>query len=142
MYIKRCQNACQQHGTLVARIFMGGFFLLAGFNKLSGGVAGPEGFESMVAGIGIPAPLLVAWLVVLIEIIGGAALILGYKFRDAAGVLFVFTLITTLLVHLDMNDPMLMKNAAIMGGLLYMMAYGPGNGWKMEKEENGPFPSM
>jgi putative oxidoreductase len=120
------------HGTLVGRVLIGLLFLLAGYNKLSGD-AGVNGFASGLDGMGLPVPVLLAWLVVLIEIVGGAALILGYRVGHAAGALLIFTFLTLVVVHNSMNDPMLFKNLAIMGGLLYVMAYGAGDGWRLGK---------
>jgi uncharacterized membrane protein YphA (DoxX/SURF4 family) len=40
-------------------------------------------------------------------------------------------LLATLIAHTDINDINLFKNLAIIGGLLYVLAYGAGEGWKM-----------
>jgi len=120
------------YGTLVGRILIGLLFLLAGYNKITGD-GGVNGFSENLSGMGLPLPILLAWLIVLIEIVGGAALILGYRVGYAAAVLFVFTLLTLVVVHNSMSDPMLFKNLAVMGGLLYILAYGAGNGWRLGK---------
>jgi putative oxidoreductase len=122
----------RSHGVLVGRVLMGLLFLLAGYNKLTG-EGGVSGFAGMLTGMEMPLPMLLAWVVVAIEIVGGAALILGYRVGLAAGVLAIFTLLTVVLVHNSMEDPSLFKNLAILGGLLYAVAYGPGKGWKITK---------
>lgn len=142
MSIEKHKSMLQSNGTLVARILVGALFLMAGINKLMGGVGGPDGFESMIANIGLPFPLVVAWIVVLIEIVGGALLIVGYCFHRAVFLLAVFIVLTLIFVHNSFEDPSMMKNAAILGGLLYMLAYGPGNGWSMDKRNVEPRPSM
>lgn len=60
---------------LVARIGIGAVFIAHGWQKLvTNGVDGTAGFFGSV---GIPAPKAAAWFAALIEVGGGAALILG-----------------------------------------------------------------
>jgi putative oxidoreductase len=117
------------YGTLVGRVLLGLLFLVTGFGMLMGGA--PVG---MIEGMGIPAAGLVAWIVVAMKLFGGASLVLGYRVGLGAALLFVFTLLTVVLIHINDETPTtLYKNLAIMGGLLYVMAYGPGDGWKLSK---------
>lgn len=108
---------------LVARLLLGGFFLLAGYGKI-GGYADTQDYMAMM---GVPGGLLP--LVILLEIGGGLALILGFQTRLAALGLAVFTVIAGLLFH-GAADPMqqimLMKNLAIAGGLLAFALNGAG----------------
>jgi putative oxidoreductase len=120
------------YGTLAGRVLLGLLFLLAGYYKLTG-EAGVSGFAGGLEGMGLPLPMLLAWVVVAIEILGGAALILGYRVGLASAALAVFTFLTVVIVHNSMEDPMLFKNLAVLGGLLYVLAYGPGEGWKLGK---------
>ncbi len=120
------------HGTLVGRILLGLLFFVSGVQMLMGGVSG--GFvEGFLANGGWPMAGLLAWVIVLVKVVAGAGLILGYRAGLSAGALFVFTLLTVIFVHGSMEDPMLFKNLSIMGGLLYVIAYGPGQGWKIAK---------
>lgn len=124
----------RSHGILVGRILLGLLFLVAGYNKFMGGVGNfAGGLESM----GLPLPALLAWVVVLIEIVGGAMLIVGYRVGQAAGALAVFLLLTVLLVHNPLKDAAeltaALKNLSILGGMLYVLAYGAGEGWKLGK---------
>jgi len=117
------------YGTLVGRILLGLLFFISGLGMLTGGVP-----VAMIEGIGIPLAALVAWLVVAVKVLGGAGLILGYRIGLSAAALFVFTLLTVVLIHINDEMPtQLYKNLAIMGGLLYVMAYGPGEGWRLGK---------
>ena len=84
----------------------------------------------MFASLGVPAAAILFWPIVILKILAGLALIVGKRTTEASAFLIVFTLIATLLVHLSPNtDPTfpigLLKNLAIVGGLLFIMAYGP-----------------
>lgn len=118
------------HGLLVGRVLLGLLFLAAGVMKLQGGVDGTAG---MVEEAGLPMPMILAWIAIAIEIIGGAMLVVGYKTMHAALVLAAFTLIVTGIFHMSTTDPSLMKNLAIVGGLLYVVAYGAGNAWTIKR---------
>ena len=72
------------------------------------------------------APLLCGSAAAL-ESVGGLALILGYQSRWAAGALSVFLIAATLIFHAAPDQRIqLLKNLAILGGLLQVMAFGSG----------------
>jgi putative oxidoreductase len=56
------------------RLIVGYGFMQHGFAKLS---KGPEVFAVILHALGVPAPHLVAWLTILIEVLGGLAVLLG-----------------------------------------------------------------
>jgi putative oxidoreductase len=56
------------------RLIVGYGFMEHGFAKLS---RGPEVFAAILHTIGVPAPHLMAWLIILTELIGGLAVLLG-----------------------------------------------------------------
>src|ERR1700689_2704674 len=56
------------------RLIVGYGFMQHGFAKLS---RGPEAFAAILHAIGMPAPHLMAWLTILIEVFGGLAVLLG-----------------------------------------------------------------
>lgn len=109
---------------LLARILMSAIFLQAGFGKISG-YAGTLGYMQSA---GVPGTVLP--LVILVEIAGGLALLLGLWTRWAALMLAGFTLAAAALFHYrpgDMGQMIhFMKNLAIAGGFLQVMAFGPG----------------
>jgi putative oxidoreductase len=88
----------QGWGLMLLRVVVGIVFLVHGFQKLFfmgfGGVAG------MMEGLGVPAPVLFAVILTLVEVLGGLALILGLFTRVAAVPLAIDMLVATLMVHL------------------------------------------
>jgi putative oxidoreductase len=56
------------------RLVVGYGFLVHGYAKL---VKGPDVFADILHAIGVPAPHLMAWLTILIEVLGGVAVLLG-----------------------------------------------------------------
>jgi putative oxidoreductase len=82
---------------LVLRLVVGGGFMQHGFAKL---LRGPDMFASILAAIGVPAPELMAWLTVAIEILGGFAIVIGAFVTLAAIPMIVVLLVATFTVHL------------------------------------------
>lgn len=119
----------REHGAMVGRMLIGLLFVFSGVGIVMNGV---DSFAGMIGMVDIPMPILVAWIVVVVKVVAGAALILGYRTREAALALLIFVGLATLLYHRDIEDMNLFKNLAIMGGLLYVYVYGPGQGWKLK----------
>jgi putative oxidoreductase len=59
---------------LVLRLIVGYGFMAHGYAKL---MKGPDAFVAIVQAIGMPAPFLMAWLTILVELLGGFAVLLG-----------------------------------------------------------------
>jgi len=114
--------------TTVGRMLMGILFVFSGIGILMNGVAGTADYFSL---LGVPLAGIMVWLVIAVKILAGGALMLGYEVERAAIALIIFTLLATWVAHMDLEDVNLFKNLAIVGGLLYVWAYGPGNGWKL-----------
>lgn len=78
----------------------------------------------------IPLPELLLVLSVIIEILGGILVMIGFKVRRTALVMSAYLVITTFVFHpvwLDMNFFMdFVKNLAIIGGLLTLAYHGAG----------------
>ena len=126
------------HGALVGRMLIGLLFVFSGAGLLLGGVSGAAGMIEMK---GLPLPLLLAWVVVAVKIVAGAALMVGCETKKAVLALGGFTILTILFFHMNLDDINLFKNLAIIGGLLYVYVYGPGDGWKLVPKSSGT-PSM
>lgn len=116
------------YGTMVGRMLIGLLFVFSGVGILLNGV---ENFSGMIEMRDLPMPMVLAWVVVVWKIVAGGALMLGWRTMQAALALIIFTALATLLYHLDLEDINLFKNLAILGGLLYVYVYGPGNGWRL-----------
>jgi putative oxidoreductase len=56
------------------RLIVGYGFMQHGYAKLS---RGPDAFAAVLQGMGVPAPDLMAWLTILVELLGGLAVLLG-----------------------------------------------------------------
>src|SRR5512143_2383721 len=79
----------------VGRLLLAVLFLPAGIGKLTG-FAGTVGY---IAEVGLPLPQLAAALALVVEIVGGAALVAGYGTRLVAIVLAAFTLVASFFFH-------------------------------------------
>ena len=110
---------------LVARLFLGHIFLLAGLNKLGEGYAGTAGYMDSMGVPGLLLPVVIA-----LEIIGGLMVIVGFKVQWAAFALAGFTVVAALIFHSNLVDQMqmilFMKNISITGGLLLLSVHGAG----------------
>ncbi len=124
-------NSVQHFGPLAARILIAQLFIISGFGK----AAGFAKTAAFMANKGMPMAEHLLVLTIALELGGGILLILGWKARWIAAAFFGFTLAATLVFHpfwavepqivtSELNN--FMKNFAIMGGLLYIMAYGAG----------------
>ena len=109
---------------LLGRLLLGHIFLLAGINKISG----YEGTQGYMDAMGVPGALLP--LVIILEIAGGLAVIVGFKTPWAAYALAGFTVVAAVIFHSDFADQMqmilFMKNLSIAGGLLLLAVHGSG----------------
>lgn len=112
---------------LAGRVLLSILFIIAGYSKLTA-ISGTAGW---FASIGIPMPTAAAVIAGLVELLGGLAILVGFKTRIAAIVLALFVLGATAIAHLDFsqagNALMLQKNLAITGGLLLLAVLGAGS---------------
>ncbi len=104
------------------RLLLAQLFLLSGFSKIMG-YAGTQGY---MAAKGLPGALLP--LVILLEVGGGVALVIGFQTRWVAIALAIFSVLTACIFHLAPGDKMqminFMKNLSIAGGLLVVAQTG------------------
>ncbi|MEW6642356.1 MAG: DoxX family protein [Pseudomonadota bacterium] len=111
---------------VLGRLLLAAIFLLSGVGK----VFAPGPTQAYITAAGLPAPLLAYLIATVVEVAGGALLVLGYQTRIVALVLAVFTLATAFGFHNNFADQgqmiHFMKNLAITGGLLQVVAFGAG----------------
>ncbi|MBX3612217.1 MAG: DoxX family protein [Burkholderiaceae bacterium] len=121
---------------LAGRLLMALLFLPAGIGKLTG-FAGTVGY---ISSVGLPMPQLGAVVALVVEIVGGLALIAGFGTRLAAIVLAAFTLVASFFFHAYWAVPadqqlipqlLFYKNIAVVGGLLTIAAWGAG-AWSVD----------
>ena len=79
------------------RLIVGYGFMEHGFAKLA---RGPEAFATILHAIGVPAPHLMAWSTILIEVLGGLAVILGAFVTLVSVPMAVVLLVAIFTVHL------------------------------------------
>ena len=111
---------------LTGRILLAALFLLSGIGK----IFSPEQTIGYIAHAGLPLPSLAYAGAVVAEVGGGFLLAAGYKTRLTGIVLAGFTVAAAVFVHAALGDQNqlvhFMKNFAIVGGLLQVVAFGAG----------------
>ena len=114
---------------LAGRVFLAVLFLASGLSKLGA----YSGTAAYMASQGVPGALLP--VVIFTEVAGAAAIIAGWHTRITAFLLAGFTLVSALLFHNNFADQiqmiMFMKNVAIAGGFLLLVARGAGR-WSID----------
>ena len=119
-------NALTTAAPVVGRALISTLFILSGLSK----IAAPAATIGYIQSVGLPLPTIAFGLAAFVELIGGITLLLGYRTRIVAAVLFVFTLATAVFFHhnfADVNQFIhFFKNVAIAGGLLQVVAFGGG----------------
>ncbi len=109
----------------IGRLLISFIFLMSGLNKI-GNYSNTSGWMETM---GVSSSLLP--LVIIIEILAAIAIILGWKTKIAAFLLAGFCILSGLIFHTDFSNQvemiMFMKNFAIAGGFLILVANGPGN---------------
>jgi putative oxidoreductase len=121
----------RQYGPLAGRVLITAIFLISGYHKIIGFSA----VSGMMAKMGMPMADVLLVGAIVCEIGGGLMVLLGWNACLGALLLIIFTLPATLIFHnFWAVDPAqfqnqfnhFMKNLAIIGGLLYIMAMGSG----------------
>src|SRR5690242_4558214 len=83
---------------LPLRLVVGYGFMAHGYAKLA---RGPEHFISILSALGVPAPAVMGWLTILIELLGGFALLIGAFVAFVSVPLAAILAVAALTVHLQ-----------------------------------------
>jgi putative oxidoreductase len=99
-------DSLMPYTALVGRLLIAAMFVLSGWGKISG----YAGTQAYMQHAGVPGGLLP--LVILLELGGGIAIIIGYLFHSGSPD--------------QMQHIMFLKDVSIAGGFLFLTAYGAG----------------
>ena len=114
----------QELSAPTGRLLLSMIFIFSGFTKITGYAATQGYMEAM----GVPGMLLP--LVIAVELLGGIAILLGFKARLVAVLMAGFSIVSALLFHQFWIDESqmnpFMKNIAMAGGFLMIFAHGAG----------------
>lgn len=110
----------------IGRVLLATIFIFSGIGKL----LAPAATIGYIASTGLPlAPLALA-VAIAVELGGGLLLALGVQTRLVAAALAAFSIVTGLAFHNAIGDQNqlihLLKNIAMAGGLLQVVAFGAG----------------
>ncbi|WKD50738.1 HvfX family Cu-binding RiPP maturation protein [Microbulbifer spongiae] len=86
-------------GPLALRIYLAPIFIMAGLNKMGSIEDVAAWFGNPDWGLGLPAPMLMAWLAALVEFFGGIAILVGFGTRLVAIPLMFVMAIAALTAH-------------------------------------------
>ncbi|MDT7043743.1 DoxX family protein [Candidatus Nitronereus thalassa] len=116
---------------LAGRTMLAAIFLLSGFNK----IFNPASTQEYMTSMGMPATEIFLFGAIVVEIVAGLSLLLGFWTQVGAAMLFLFMIPTTWIFHTHFSNQtqfiMFLKNIAMMGGLLYVYVFGPG-AWSLD----------
>ncbi len=106
----------QKYLAVAARVLLSQIFLVQVVALIIGFTSHPDGYQQYQAQLGsFGLPGIFAPLIILINLVGGLALFLGYKTKAVALILAIYAVILTLLLKLPV-----LQYLAIAGGLLLL----------------------
>ena len=122
----------KEWGPLGGRVLISLIFLMSGLGK----VFQFDGQVGYAASQGVPMASAAIAISAVIEIAAALMIIVGYKARLGAAALFLWMIPVSFMMHAfwgitdqtwnQIHMIMFMKNLAMMGGMLFIMAYGSG----------------
>jgi len=124
------KSKLKSYGLLFLRLAVGAIFIRHGWLKLTG----IEEFANTIDGLGLPGPALWAWLVAIVEFLGGLAVLLGVYLRAAAKMLSVVMIFALLLVHTRLPLASAELPLALLGGALTLLFVGGGSFMLTQKD--------
>jgi putative oxidoreductase len=124
-------NAPRTLTALAGRIMLSAIFIISGFAKLTD----PSAAVGYMNSAGVPSADVLVYIAGSAELLGGLALAFGFLARVAAVGLVALVILINYFMHgfwaldgaqREMQMAQFVKNLAIMGGLLMVVAHGPG----------------
>lgn len=110
---------------VIARLLLAQLFLLATVFQIMAITSHPDGYAAYQMHLGqFGLPGIFAPLTILVQLLGGAALLLGFKTRPAAYLLAAYAVFVAFAMKL--NEPIVfMQYLAIAGGMLALASLAP-----------------
>lgn len=106
---------------LIGRFLIAFIFITAGYSK----IGGYDGTLAYMTNMGVPSFFLP--LVILLELGGGIAIVLGFLTRFTSLFMVLFCVLTAFMFHGEPADAtMFNKNIALAGGFMFLLAQGAG----------------
>jgi putative oxidoreductase len=122
----------QDLGILLARICLSAVYLYSALDKTINWLNG----LNFVYGLRLPQPKFVLIGTIVVQYVGGLAILLGYQTRHGAWLLLAFTVVATVVAHNPVRlrgeefrrqVTLSLEHLAIVGGLLMLAVVGPGS---------------
>ncbi|HAC14656.1 MAG TPA: hypothetical protein DCE78_01745 [Bacteroidetes bacterium] len=90
----------KDYAYLLLRIGVGLIFIMSGYGKLTG----IEGVVGFFGSIGIPMPSIMAWVVAIVELVGGIMVLVGFRIQIPALLLAIVMLVAIITVKLGAEN--------------------------------------
>ena len=114
-----------EYGPLLLRIAIGAIFIYTGLVKLMN----PSGPTAMLTGLGFPMPQVLAWILLLSELIFGVSVLIGWKLKYTVWplvIVLVVALATVTLPNANGNYVSALFHVIGIAGLISLSLTGPG----------------
>jgi uncharacterized membrane protein YphA (DoxX/SURF4 family) len=99
-FLARATAGFIPYAPTILRVAAGLVFLVYGWNKLQN----PAGWQDMMTGLGFPVPVVLSWFVLLLELVGGVALIDGLLVRPIALLFALEMVVSSVTVKLSLGS--------------------------------------
>ena len=115
----------KDYGPFVLRIGIGGLFIITGLMK----IMNPPAVVGMLTSLGFPGPQFWAWLLILAELLCGAAVLTGFHLKYTTVPLVIVLIVAISTTGQLMNG---LKDAVLLLSLVSLWLSGPGE-WALSK---------
>jgi len=91
----KCDDKCAAYAPTVLRVALGLLFVIPGLQKL----VNPAMIIGMLGDLGFPAPAFLGWVLLLSEIVFGAAVLAGWRLKYTVWPLVIIAVVALFTVH-------------------------------------------